>query len=145
MAYMNQEKKKELAPAIKAVLKKYGVKGSIAVKNYSTLVVNIRSGKIDFFSDAVAAREERAKFDDFASRAFERLVSNGRDGFEEQVNPYWFHEHYAGKSREFLKELLAAMNNGNHDNSDAQIDYFDVGWYVDVNIGRWDKPYVYEG
>jgi hypothetical protein len=36
------------------------------------------------------------------------------------------------------------MNGGNHDNSDVQTDYFDVGWYVDVNIGSWDKPYTLE-
>jgi hypothetical protein len=30
---------------------------------------------------------------------------------------------------------------GNHDNSDIQSDYFDVGWYVEVNIGKWNKAY----
>jgi hypothetical protein len=34
------------------------------------------------------------------------------------------------------------MNAGNHNNSDVQSDYFDVGWYIDVNIGKWNKPYV---
>ena len=24
---------------------------------------------------------------------------------------------------------------------DAMTDYYDVGWYVDVNIGTWEKPY----
>ena len=47
MAWMNKERKKELAPGIKEVLKKYGVKGTIAVRNSSTLVVNIKSGPID--------------------------------------------------------------------------------------------------
>jgi len=23
-------------------------------------------------------------------------------------------------------------------------DYFNVGWYIDVNIGKWNKPYVIE-
>jgi hypothetical protein len=39
---------------------------------------------------------------------------------------------------------MTAMNDGNHDRSDIQTDYFDVGWYVDVNIGRWNKPYILE-
>jgi len=21
-------------------------------------------------------------------------------------------------------------------------DYFDVGWYISVNLGKWDKPYI---
>jgi hypothetical protein len=40
-----------------------------------------------------------------------------------------------------LQEIMPLMNAGNHDRSDIQTDYFDVGWYVDVNIGRWDRPY----
>jgi hypothetical protein len=34
------------------------------------------------------------------------------------------------------------MNAGNHNRSDAMTDYFDVGWYVDVNIGKWNQPYI---
>ena len=111
MAYMSQEKKKKLAPGIKAVLKHFGMKGTIAVNNHSTLVVNLKSGPIDFLEDAV------------------------------QVNPYWYHEHFTGTAKKFLTALFAAMNVGNHDRSDSMTDYFDVGWYVDVNIGKWDKPY----
>jgi len=33
------------------------------------------------------------------------------------------------------------MDIGNHDRSDIQSDYFDVGWYKSVNIGKWNKPY----
>ena len=51
MAYVSQSLKKQLAPAIKAVLKKYKMKGSIAVDNHSTLVVNLKSGAIDFQKD----------------------------------------------------------------------------------------------
>ena len=35
MAYMNQEKKKRLAPAIKEVLKKHNMKGTLSVQDYS--------------------------------------------------------------------------------------------------------------
>ena len=61
-----------------------------------------------------------------------------------QVNPYWYQDHFTGKAKAFLSEVIPAMNNGNHDNSDAMTDYFDVGWYVDVNIGNWKKPYTVE-
>ena len=29
----------------------------------------------------------------------------------------------------------------NHNNSDVQTDYFDVGWYIEINVGDWEKPY----
>ena len=52
MAYMCQTKKKAMAPQIKAVLKKYGMKGSIAVNNHSTLVVNLKEGALDLIGAA---------------------------------------------------------------------------------------------
>lgn len=134
MAHMNQDKKAALAPKIKAILAKYGVKGSIAVRHHSTLVLNIKSGSIDFiknYNETVAAR----------AGGF-RNGNPAKDHLD--VNQYWYKEHFSGVALKFLDELLPAMNVGNHDNSDVQTDYFDVGWYVDVNIGKWDKPYVLE-
>ena len=52
MAYMNQEQKKQRAPQIKKVLKKYGLKGTIGVRNYSTLYVTIKEGALDFIGAA---------------------------------------------------------------------------------------------
>ena len=124
MAYMNQEKKAKIAPAVKAILKKYNVKASLAVRNHMTLVLNVKQGPIDFIKD-FGNPEDAAKF-----------------GI--QVNPYWYHEHFTGESKKFLTEVITAMNDGNHDRSDIQSDYFDVGWYVDVNIGQWNKPYALE-
>ena len=37
--------------------------------------------------------------------------------------------------------MIQALNTDNHDNSDIQTDYFDVGHYVELNIGTWEKPY----
>lgn len=131
MAYMNQETKAMMAPAIKDVFKKYGVKGSLAVANHRTLVANIKSGPIDFIGNYNETVKESHPNYDF--RPAEGYID---------VNPYWYHEHFSGVAKLFLLELLTAMNTGNHDRSDIQTDYFDVGWYVDVNIGKWNKPYV---
>jgi hypothetical protein len=50
MAYVSQALKAQLSPGIKAICKKYGVKASIAVRDHSTLVLNIKQGPIDFFT-----------------------------------------------------------------------------------------------
>ena len=126
MAYMSQEKKAKIAPVIKSILKKYKVKGTLAVRNHSTLVLNLKSGSIDFignYGNTPEARLDAAKF-----------------GI--QVNPYWYKDHFTGEAKKFLSEVIPAMNSGNHNNSDAMTDYFDVGWYVDVNVGQWNKPYT---
>jgi len=132
MAYMNQEKKKALAPGIKAVLKKHGYKGSIAVNNHSTLVVNIKEGAADFIGMANEKNRE------IAERRNHPYYPN--EGYV-QVNTY-YPEHY-GEAKEFLEELIAAMKGtGWYNNTDAQIDYFDIAYYLDINVGQWNKPYV---
>jgi hypothetical protein len=127
MAFMNQEKKALLAPAIKAILKKYGVKGSLAVDNYSSLVLNIKSGPIDFIKNFNETVPSRGPVD--------KCI---------QVNTYWYDEQFTGVAKEFLGEVIAAMKVGNWNKSQIEVDYFDVGWYVNVNVGRWNKPYVLE-
>jgi hypothetical protein len=134
MAYFSQENKKSKQSAIKAVLNKYGVKGSLSVRHYSTLVLTIKSGKIDFIKNFNETASTQPRFNDVAFNPAKDYI---------QVNPYWCHEHFSGDAKEFLTEVIDIMNVGNHDNSDAQTDYFDVGWYCDINIGGWDKPYQY--
>lgn len=135
MAYVSQELKAKLAPAIKAVLKKYGVKGSLAVRNNSTLVLNIKSGKVDFFESFNRLGFKKIRPQHLPFTAAKTYID---------VNPFHYRNHFDGKALKFLTEVIPLMNDGNHDNSDIMTDYFDVGWYVDVNIGKWDKPYVLE-
>jgi len=127
MAYMSQERKKELAPKIKEICKKYGVKATLGVNNHSTLVLNINSGSVDFFDEAT----ERA-----------HVGSNNISSGYLDVNHYHYKDHFTGKARSFLSEVIPAMNVGNFDKSDIMTDYFHVGWYIDVNVGRWNKPYT---
>ena len=124
MAYVNQATKTKIAPKIKAICAKYKVKGSLSIRHHSTLVLTIKSGAIDFIGNGN-----------------ETCGQANTSGYE-QINPYHYGSHYSGKAKKFLQEVLAEMNAGNHDNSNAQIDYFDVGWYVDVNIGKWNQPYA---
>ena len=112
MAYIDQQKKKELLPQIKTILKKYGLKGSLSIRNHMTLVLKIKSGPIDFgVKDYI------------------------------QVNEYYIDEHYTGIAKDCLLELKEAMNVGNYDHSDIQSDYFCVGWYTNIYIGSYDQPY----
>jgi hypothetical protein len=131
MAYVSQELKAKIAPKIKAILAKNGLKGTLAVRNHSTLVLNIKSGKIDFIKN----------FNETVQTQYGQPVRFTPATDSIDVNPYHFRSHFSGKAKQALEQLIAAMNNGNHDNSDIQTDYFDVGWYVDVNIGKWNKPY----
>jgi hypothetical protein len=134
MAYMSQEHKQELAPTIKAILNKYGVKGSLAVSNHSTLVLNIKSGKIDFIKNYNDVVEKR--------NAGDLRQGYKADGYI-QVNTYWTDEHFTGKAKNFLAEVIAAMKGPKFfDHSDSMTDYFHVSHYIDINVGKWNKPYI---
>lgn len=124
MAYVSQELKAKLAPKIKAICAKYGVKATLSVRDHMVLCLNIKSGKIDFMGDYEIRQH---------------LQNPERDYI--QVNTYWYKDHFGGEAYHFLSEVIPAMNAGNHDNSDIQVDYFDVGWYINVNVGKWNKPY----
>ncbi len=116
MAHVSQADKAKLAVGIKAVLKKYNVKGSIAVRHHSTLVVTVKSGNIDFGGDNI------------------------------DVNVYWIDQHYTGVARRFLNELHKAMMGPDwFCNDDAMTDYFHRSHYCDIRIGNWQRPYVFMG
>jgi ABC-type transport system substrate-binding protein len=134
MAYMSQDRKAALAPAIKAHCAKYGIKATIAVENHMTLVVNIKSGPLDFCQNTYDT--QAAKYSHRYPNHTPMIVQTYL-----QVNPYWAHEQFTGKCKDFIVGLLGLMDIGNHDRSDIQTDYFDVGWYKSVNIGSWKKPY----
>lgn len=131
MAYMNQTKKATIADNVKPILKKYGVKASFAVRNHSTIVVNIKSGALDFIGNYNDAQRNKSYGAD------PRLTKDFLD-----VNPYWYQENFTGEVKSFLDELFVAVKSADwFDKSDAMTDYFHTAYYFDINVGKWNKPY----
>jgi hypothetical protein len=101
-------------------------------------VLTLKSGAIDFIgnSNRVCGNDHYQ-----VARGFKPTTS----GYD-QVNPYWFQDHYDGEAKAFLTEAFKALKSADwYDKSDAMTDYFNTAYYVDVNIGKWDKPYELEG
>jgi hypothetical protein len=138
MAYMNQERKAVIAAALKPILAKYGVKGTLSVRSHMTICLNIKSGKIDFIENYIATDKNKS----YAKYMSEDQIASIRRNNALDVNPYWFQDHFSGVAKTFLTEAFAALKGaGWYDRSDVQTDYFDTAYYVDVNIGQYDKPY----
>lgn len=130
MAYMSQDKKKSIKAEMDKLLdKKLGWKFSMGVNNHSTLVLNIARGPVDFFGAFKAPNYDAESLKSIKSRNYM------------DINPYWFQEHFEPEVVELLSAIKDIMMDGNHDNSDIMTDYFDVGWYIDINIGKYGKPY----
>lgn len=138
MAYMNQERKAKIATALKPILAKYGVKGSLSVRNHSTICLTLKSGKIDFIENFIATDNTGWS----ARKMDQAQIDNIRKYQSLDVNPYWFQEHFSGTAKDFLTEAFKALKSADwYDESDAMTDYFNTAYYVDVNIGKWNKPY----
>lgn len=45
---------------------------------------------------------------------------------------------------DLFKRVCEIINHYNYDDSDSQTDYFDVNFYLHLNIGQWNKPYILE-
>lgn len=123
MAYISKADKDAKAVELRALAKQYGIKATVARRHSSVLVLNIGSGKIDFLG----------QFNDVDTNYSTSYI---------QVNHYRISEDFTGIAQEFLLKAYEIMNEGNYNNSDLMSDYHDVGFYVDINIGRWDKGYA---
>lgn len=125
MAYFNQERKAQMMPALKELCAAYGVKASFGVKNHSTFACVITSSRINFVQDYISDNQDK-------------------NVTTINVNEHYIHNSFTGEAKEFLLKLKGIMMEGNWNNSDPMTDYFDVGWYIDISIGKWDRPYKYD-
>lgn len=127
---MSQENKKEKLAALKKIIPK-SWKWSLSVNHHSTLVLNIYSAPVDLIEEINRCNKLNARngFDPPVERTYA------------QVNEYYLAKQF-DKTLPKMKQIFDAMMQGNHNNSDPQTDYFDVGWYVDIQIGKWDRPFI---
>ena len=127
MAYINKEKVAEIRAKLKAEFPdiKFSVRKDASCHK---LYVAIMKAPYQFLTDAVRAKMQDPK--DYWT-----------------INQYWYDTHGAEYYHHLdkIKRIIEICNEGNWNNSNAQIDYFDVGWYFDISVGQWGKPFQYTG
>lgn len=132
MAHMTQEKKAKIAAALKTIMPK-GWKWSLSVEHRSTIVLTIAAAPVDLMAEIFTVRNSR-------------VGQYGFDSLTEKPTHYTLNtyhpENALNASLPLFKQIIAAMNIDNHDRSDIMTDYFDVGHYVDVSFGKWNKDFV---
>ncbi len=133
MAYMNQEKKAKIAAELKGIIPK-DWKYSLGVNNHSTIALTISAAPIDILEHMYIRAQELARPDD---------RNPPKKGTYAQVNQYHLKNEFTGELFDIFQKINKALNLNNYNNSDSMTDYFDVGHYVDINIGKWDKPFVF--
>ena len=155
MAYISQEEKKELAPAIKAVAKKHGRKVTIGIRNHMDLVVKVK-GAEDIYerlyskiikNRILAGRDKTGDSiqDDIDWDApidpsvFSRMTYLDRElsEFGHSVNTSWIEENHDEKDQAFLNELHASMHSKDfYNDDDVMTDYFDRSYYTSIELHK---------
>jgi hypothetical protein len=116
MAYVSSEVKAKISEALKPVFKKYNIKATISRGHYySSLNVNLREGAIDFGAN------------------------------DKSVNVYHIDNNYSGIAKEFLNVVIDTIKKAGEwfDESDSMTDYFHTAFYININVGKWDKQYIF--
>lgn len=120
---------KEIAANVRKALKgKYpDCTFSVTISRYSggqSLSISLMAAPFDVFTDAVDEYTKKSQHD--------------------QVNHYYIGEsnRYTEKAKEVLLFANRAANDYNFDDSDGMIDYFHTNFYLHLNIGKWDKPFI---
>jgi alkanesulfonate monooxygenase SsuD/methylene tetrahydromethanopterin reductase-like flavin-dependent oxidoreductase (luciferase family) len=129
MAYISQEEKKELAPAIKAVAKKYGRTVTIGIRNHMDLVVKVK-GAEDIYERLYAKTIENRNGDSIQD---DLELSE----FGHSVNTHWIEEHHDEKDHSFLNELHASMHSKDFFiDDDIMTDYFNRSYYTSIELHK---------
>src|SRR5699024_2654695 len=124
---MTQELKKQMTPAIRKVLKKYGMKGSIAAPNHMQLRVTLSGGQLDLignhietYKNSPQVRMTKNDNDVHKLKEIEHNIKQLEESQSMKVNPHSIDTRFSDEASEFLNELAEAMNAGNWNNSDVQ-------------------------
>jgi hypothetical protein len=122
MAYMNKENATLIRNALKLAFP--GIKFAVR-KDTHSIHVTIASSDIDF-SD---------------------LNKEGVWGVKGYAQINQFHLHQYGQHEALFDKIINIIKTAPadqwYDRSDSMTDYFDTAFYIHLNVGAWDKPYVY--
>lgn len=142
MAYVDKEVIQKARAAVKELNKKWNMKVTVSGLNSSTLTATVHSGALDLIANACEQKEhsKECAYNLTAVEIKER-IEYLRNTRHIQINHYHLETQFSGKAFEFMQELLDILNADHWDKSDLMTDYFNCSFYIDLNVGKWNKPY----
>ena len=115
MAFMSTEHAREIRNSLKESFP--GYKFSVKKHHHSSIDVTLLKSPLDFSKDM-----EKQETVGYCS-----------------INHYYLNQY---SNADVLKKMYEVINKGNYNKSDIMVDHFDVGFYVHMNIGDWEKHYI---
>ena len=135
MAYISTEDVKHIRNELKKELPQY--KFSVVRDHHSSVTISLMKGP---------AFNDYEYFDRYNNVT---KTANLSDGEHHQINQFHLEDFYGKENAEILSKIdtisrtAPAKNGGKvwYNDSDIQTDYFDIAYYVNINVGKWNKPY----
>ena len=138
MAYVTEEIINNARTALKALNKEYGVKATLSGKGSSSLTLTISEGSIDFIDNYC----ENIK-DNCSMRDVDQAIAWANKDKYLSCNQYYLDSSFSGVALEYLEKAKDIMYAMHWDKSDIMSDYFCCAYYVEMRVGRWNKPYAF--
>ena len=135
MAYISTDDVKHIRNELKKELPQY--KFSVVRDHHSSVTISLMKGP---------AFNDYEYFDRYNNVT---KTANLSDGEHHHINQYHLEDFYGKENAEILSKIdtisrtAPAKNGGKvwYNDSDIQTDYFDIAYYVHINVGKWNKPY----
>ena len=135
MAYISTDDVKHIRNTLKKELPQY--KFSVVRDHTSSVTIALMKGP---------AFKDYEYFDRYNNVT---KTANLSDGEHHQINQFHLEDFYGKENAEILGKIdtisrtAPAKNGGKvwYNDSDIQTDYFDIAYYVHINVGKWNKPY----
>ena len=133
MAYITTQEVAAIRKELKAQLPQY--KFSVTRHHHSSVTVAFMKGP---------AFSEYTYFDRYAGEQKDAVLEG-----HEQLNHYHAERFYGEENAAIINKVeeiikTAPVKAGGrewYDDSDSQTDYFDTAYYMNIHVGKWDKPY----
>lgn len=135
MAFIEKKRVAEVRAELKKTFP--GFKFSVTRVHYSKINIAIVAGPLDFFDDNM--RTDKL----YRGEESQKLSDYDKAKKHTTVNQYWIKDRWTGKAGEMLQKIadIALVGNYNRNAGDLGADYADYNFFVDIAIGKWDKPY----
>lgn len=147
----------EIAKRIRAQLKNdfAGCTFSVTIERYSggsSVNIDLMKADIKVVKDIKDIDMNRVN-PEILDRHTEDSIRLLQESKYHQLNQYSFNDEYNQRhwcngvflteaGHNMLKKAVAIADAYNYDNSDAMTDYFDVNFYLHINLGKWNKDFV---
>jgi len=136
---------KEIAKIVRKELKEKFPKCKFSVRTeyYSmgqSLHLSLMSGPFDAFVEEA----DTGRLPEIDADRVKRHLERCKETQHTQINQYYIDDDsvMSDRCKEVMKEAISIVNSYNYDDSDGMIDYFDTNFYLEPNVGKWNKGYV---